>query len=144
MVALVLLTGLALIAAVLIGSAIRQEAEQALQHKLGGCYNLLAQQPDFTRMQPAAGGVLLTLTDGTELHVPMPEEFAALFGRGWLHPGGVIGGWKAGDDVYFITAGAVDDIWGYVFSGDDAVGLVGLNVLRRVGGNVWYFSSKAE
>ena len=135
---------MALIAAVLIGTSLKAKAERALLHTLGGSYSLLAQQPDFTRMQPAEGGVLLTLTDGTELHVPMPAEFEALLRRGWLHPVGLIGGWKAGDDVYFITGGAVDDVWGYVFSGDDAVGLEGLHVLRRVGGNAWYFSSKAE
>lgn len=141
---LILLTGLALLAAVLIGSAMKPGGERALLHTLGGSYSLLAQQPDFTRMQMAEGGVLLTLTDGTERFVPMPVEFTALFGRGWLNPFRLVYGWKVGDDVYFVTAGAVDDRWGYVFSGDSSVGTEGLNVLKRVGGNAWYFSTRAE
>ena len=141
---LILLTGVVLIAAVLIGTALKPKAERALLHTLGGSYSLLAQQPDFTRMQPAEGGVLLTLTDGTEQHVSLSAEFTALFGRMWLHPFRLVGGWKAGDDVYFITGGAVDDCRGYVFSRDAAVGTEGLNVLKRVGGHAWYFSTMAE
>ena len=129
---------------VLAGSTVCREAEQELLQVLSRAYPQLAACPDFTHMQPAEGGVLLTLTDGTEQYVPMPAEFTALFSRGRLHPVGLIYGWKTGDDVYFVTAGAVDDRWGYVFSGDSAVGMEGLHVLRRVGGHAWRFSTMEE
>ena len=135
---------LLVLAVMLAGSAMHREGGQDLLQVLSGAYPRLAACPDFTRMSPADGGVCLTLTDGTEQYVPMPAEFTALFGRRWPHPFRLIYGWKAGDDVYFVTGGAVDDNWGYVVSGDAAVGTEGLHVLKRVGGNAWYFSTVAE
>ena len=49
---------------------------------------------------------------------------------------------KAGDDVFFVTGGAVDDEWGYVITGDSAVGMNGLWQLERVDGHVYRFSTR--
>ena len=125
-------------------NALRREGEQELLQTLGEAYPQLAACPDFTRMRPEEGGLRLYLTDGTEQVVPLPAEVMAHFERPWWRRFRLLGGWKAGDDVYFITGGAVDDCWGYVVSGDASVGTEGLNVLRRAGGHVCYFSTMAE
>ena len=59
-----------------------------------------------------------------------------LQGRDWL------GLRKTGDDVFFITGGAVDDETGYVITGDSEVCMEGLHHIERVGGNIFRFSTR--
>ena len=66
----------------------------------------------------------------------LPEPIADM-----LHDRDLLGLRKAGDDVFFITSGAVDDEWGYVISGDSAVCMDGLWCLNRVAGHVYSFST---
>ena len=124
----------------------RESAEEALVRDLNAAYDALAAQPDFIRMRAEEGLLSLTLADGTVLQIPADAALLGRFSRPWPDAFRLIGGWKSGDDVYFITGGAVDDRWGYVLSGDDAIGTQGLMHLRRVlsGGGAWYFSTMAE
>lgn len=122
----------------------RESGEAALLQELNAAYATLSAQPDFTRMKAEGEWVRLYLTDGTEQAVSLPVDILPRFGLPWGHPFRLSGGWKTGDDVFFITGGAVDDCWGYVISEDEEVSLEGLNVLRRIGGNAWYFSTIAE
>ena len=139
---------LVLLAIVLIGGlAVREWRERekmAFLRDLYAAHEVLAAQPDFVRMKAEGEWVRLYLADGTEQAVGLPSESLARSLLPWWHPFRLLGGWKSGDDVFFITGGAADDCWGYVVSADDAVCMEGLHVLRREGGRVWYFSTMAE
>ena len=143
MIALALLLALALIAGGLERKWHKSE-EMALLQDLRAAHKMLSAQPDYTRMKAEGEWVRLYLTDGTEQVIGLPVDLLARSVLPWWHPFRLSGGWKCGDDVFFITGGAVDDCWGYVLSADAEVSLEGLNVLRRVGGNVWYFSTMME
>lgn len=122
----------------------RKSEEMALIQELYTAHEVLSAQPDFTRMKAEGEWVRLYLTDGTERAIGLPVDLLARSMLAWWHPFRLAGGWKCGDDVFFITGGAADDCWGYVISADSEVSLEGLNVLRRVGARAWYFSTMAE
>lgn len=143
MVILALLLALVLMAGLIVQEW-RESEEMALLQELHTAHEELFAQPDFTRMKAEGEWVRLYLADGTEKVISLPVDLLARSILPWWHPFRLSGGWKCGDDVFFITGGAVDDCWGYVLSADAEVSLEGLNVLRRVGGNAWYFSTMAE
>ena len=142
-VAFVLLLALVIVAG-LIEREWREREEMALLQELDAAHEVLVAQPDFIRMKAEGEWVRLYMTDGTEQAIGLPVDLIARSMLPWGHPFRLVGGWKCGDDVFFITGGAVDDCWGYVLSADAEVSLDGLNTLRRVGWNAWYFSTMAE
>lgn len=138
---------LLLVVALFAGVLIRQwraDAEAELLQELYAAHQVLVQQPDFIRMKAEGEWLRLLLADGTERVIGSPTDMLSRFMRPWPHPYRLVGGWKNGDDVFFMTGGAVDDCWGYVVSESAEVPMDGLHVLRRVGGNVYYFSTMAE
>lgn len=142
-VAAVLLLGIAWVA----GQIIREEKERGreiLLQELMRMQDALADEPDFIRMKTDVDGLRLYMTDGTERLTDVPPEMLARFDRPWWDEYRLAGGWKRGDDVFFITGGAVDDCWGYVISDDDGVCVDGLMQLQRAGGSAWYFSTMAK
>lgn len=144
----------ALICIVLLASAwavaalvIRDQHERGeldLLQELWAAYGILAERPDFIRMRPEGEWLRLYMQDGTELCVSVPKDFASRFDLPWHDAFRLSGGWKQGDDVFFITGGAVDDCWGYVLTADDAVSMEGLHQLDRVGGGAFRFSTMKE
>lgn len=49
---------------------------------------------------------------------------------------------KDGDRIFFVTGGAVDDDWGYVFINNDADSVMnGIRRLEWVGGNLYHYST---
>lgn len=140
---LILLLALAAVA-VWIERDWREDQEMAFLRELRTAHEAFAAQPDFVRMKVEGEWVRLYLADGTEQVVSLPVDLLTRSMLPWWHPFRLAGGWKCGDDVFFITGGAVDDCWGYVLSADAEISLEGLNVLRRVGGYAWYFSTMAE
>ena len=100
-------------------------------------YPALAELPDFdcVSAQPD-GGFLLHKYGAADQAAVLPEDIAEM-----LRERDLLGLRKSGDDVFFITASAVDDEWGYVITGDDAVCMEGLWHLDRVGGSVYKFST---
>lgn len=122
----------------------RTGAEAELLQELYAAHQVLVQQPDFIRMKAEGEWLRLILTDGTERMIGSPTDMLSRFMLPWPHPYRLVGGWKSGDDVFFMTGGAVDDCWGYVVSEDMEIPMDGLHILRRVGGDVYYFSTMAE
>lgn len=101
-------------------------------------YPALCELPDFdwVSAQPD-GSFLLHQYGATDQPAVLSEDIA-----GMLQKRDLLGLRKSGDDVFFITGGAVDDEWGYVISGDDSVCVEGLWHLDRIGGNVYAFSTR--
>lgn len=100
-------------------------------------YSPLAELPDFDWVSAQADGSFLLHKHGEpDLSAMLPEDVADM-----LRQRDLLGLRKSGDDVFFITGGAVDDEWGYVITGDDAVCMEGLWHLDRVGGSVYRFST---
>ena len=100
-------------------------------------YNELAALPDFAYVSPRDdGSFFLSSPDMPDQSAVLPETIADM-----LHDRDLLGLRKAGDDVFFVTGGAVDDEWGYVITGDSAVGMNGLWQLERVDGHVYSFST---
>lgn len=140
LICIVLLTTAATLAALVIREQHERDALSFLQD-LQTVYGVLAEQPDFRRMRAEGEWLRLYLADGTELCVGVPAELSERFAMPWPNAFHLCGGWKVGDDVFFITGGAVDDCWGYVLTADDAVSMEGLHQLKRVGGGTFRFST---
>lgn len=101
-------------------------------------YPALAELPDFDRLSAQPDGSFLLHKYGEpDRSAVLPEAIAEM-----LRERDVLHMRKSGDDVFFTTGGAVDDEWGYVITGDEAVSLDGLWHLERVGGNVYAFSTR--
>lgn len=101
-------------------------------------YPALAELPDFDRLSAQPDGSFLLHKYGEpDQSAMLPEDMAEM-----LRERDVLHLRKSGDDVFFTTGGAVDDEWGYVITGDDAVFMEGLWHLDRVGGNVYAFSTR--
>lgn len=100
-------------------------------------YPALAELPDFdwVSAQPD-GSFLLHKYGAADQAAVLPEDIAEM-----LRQRDLLGLRKSGDDVFFTTGGAVDDEWGYVITGDEAVCMAGLWQLDRVGGSVYRFST---
>lgn len=100
-------------------------------------YDDLAALPDFAYVSARDDGNFLLHSPGMpDQSAVLPEAIADM-----LHDRDLLGLRKSGDDVFFITSGAVDDAWGYVISGDSAVCMDGLWHLDRVAGTVYRFST---
>lgn len=100
-------------------------------------YDDLAALPDFAYVSAQDDGSFLLHNDGEpDQSATLPQAIADM-----LHDRDLLGLRKSGDDVFFITSGAVDDAWGYVISGDSAVCMDGLWHLDRVAGTVYRFST---
>jgi hypothetical protein len=100
-------------------------------------YDGLAALPDFAYVSARDDGSFLLHNVGeADQSAVLPEAIADM-----LHDRDLLGLRKAGDDVFFVTGGAVDDEWGYVITGDSAVGMDGLWQLERVDGHVYRFST---
>lgn len=100
-------------------------------------YPALAALPDFDWLsEQADGSFLLHRAGGADQSAVLPEEIADM-----LHGRDLLGLRKSGDDVFFITSGAVDDEGGYVITGDSQVNMDGLHHIERVGGNIFRFST---
>lgn len=100
-------------------------------------YDDLAALPDFEYVSAQDdGSYLLHSPDMPEQSAQLPQAIADM-----LHDRDLLGLRKSGDDVFFITSGAVDDEWGYVITGDSAVCMDGLWHLERVDGHVYRFST---
>ena len=101
-------------------------------------YPALAALPDFDWVSDQPDGSWLLHRYGEpDQAAALPEEIADM-----LHGRDLLGLRKTGDDVFFITAGAVDDEWGYVLTGDGSVCMDGLVTLERVGNGVFRFSTR--
>lgn len=101
-------------------------------------YDNLATLPDFAYVSAQDDGSFLLHNYGEpDRSATLPEAIADM-----LHERDLLGLRKSGDDVFFITSGAVDDEWGYVISRDSAVDMDGLWHLDRVDGNVYRFYTK--
>ena len=101
-------------------------------------YPALADLPDFDWLSAQPDGSFLLHKYGEpDQSAVLPEAIAEM-----LRERDVLHLQKSGDDVFFTTGGAVDDEWGYVITGDDAVSMDGLWHLERVGGNVYAFSTR--
>jgi len=100
-------------------------------------YPALAELPDFDWLSAQPDGSFLLHKYGE------PDQSALLPGdiADMLRERDLLGLRKSGDDVFFITSGAVDDERGYVITGDEAVCMEGLWQLDRVGGSVYQFST---
>lgn len=100
-------------------------------------YDDLAALPDFAYVSARDDDHFLLHNVGEpDQSAVLPEPIADM-----LHDRDLLGLRKVGDDVFFITSGAVDDEWGYVISGDSAVCMDGLWCLNRVDGHVYSFST---
>ena len=101
-------------------------------------YSSLAELPDFdwVSAQPD-GGFLLHKYGESDQSAVLPEAIADM-----LRERDVLGMRKSGDDVFFITGGAVDDAWGYVITEDAAVCMEGLWHVDRISGSVYRFSTR--
>lgn len=100
-------------------------------------YEDLAALPDFEYVSAQDDGSFLLHNDGEPAQsAALPESIADM-----LHDRDLLGLRKCGDDVFFITGGAVDDEFGYVITGDSAVCMDGLWRLERVDGCVYKFST---
>lgn len=101
-------------------------------------YDGLAALPDFAYVSARDDGSFLLHNVGEpDQSAVLPESIADM-----LHDRDLLGLRKVGNDVFFITSGAVDDEWGYVISGDSAVCMDGLWHLDRVDGHMYRFSTK--
>ena len=100
-------------------------------------YPALAELPDFdwVSAQPDGSFLLHKYGEADQVAV-LPESIATM-----LRKRDLLGLRKFGDDVFFTTANAVDDEWGYVITGDEAVCMEGLWHLDRVGDSVYQFST---
>ena len=100
-------------------------------------YDELAALPDFEYVSDQDdGGFLLHSYGEPDQAAVLPAAIADM-----LHERDLLGLRKSGDDVFFITSGAVDDEFGYVISGDSCVDMDGLWHLDRVDGCVYEFST---
>lgn len=101
-------------------------------------YSSLAELPDFdwVSAQPDGGFLLHKYGEADQVAI-LPEAIAAM-----LRERDVLGMRKSGDDVFFITGGAVDDAWGYVITEDAAVCMEGLWHVDRISGSVYRFSTR--
>lgn len=100
-------------------------------------YSSLAELPDFDWLSAQPDGSFLLHKYGEADQVAiLPESIATM-----LRERDLLGLRKSGDDVFFTTGGAVDDEWGYVITGDEAVCMEGLWHLDRVGDSVYRFST---
>ena len=101
-------------------------------------YPALAALPDFIWVSDQPDGSFLLHKYGEpDQAAALPQEIA-----GMLQDRDLLGLRKIGDDVFFLTAGAVDDEWGYVITGDTDVCMEGLATLERVGNGVFRFSTR--
>lgn len=101
-------------------------------------YDDLISLPDFEYVSDQGdGSFLLCSYDEPAQSATLPEAIADM-----LQDRDLLNLRKQGDDVFFITGGAVDDEWGYVISGDSAVCMDGLWHLDRVDGHMYRFSTK--
>ncbi len=100
-------------------------------------YDDLAALPDFEYVSAQEdGSFLLHDDDKPAQSATLPEAIADM-----LHDRDLLGLRKRGDDVFFITGGAVDDEFGYVITDDACVSMNGLWHLDRVDGSVFRFST---
>lgn len=101
-------------------------------------YPVLAELPDFDWLSIQPDSTFLLHKYGeTDQSAVLPEAIAAM-----LLERDALGMRKSGDDVFFITGGAVDDAWGYVITGDAAVCMEGLWHVDRISGSVYRFSTR--
>ena len=91
---------------------------------------------DWLSIQPDSTFLLHKYGEADQSAV-LPEAIAAM-----LLERDALGMRKSGDDVFFITGGAVDDAWGYVITGDAAVCMEGLWHVDRISGSVYRFSTR--
>ena len=95
-------------------------------------YPVLAELPDFDWLSIQPDSTFLLHKYGeADQSAALPEAIATK-----LRERDVLGMRKSGDDVFFITGGAVDDAWGYVITGDAAVCMEGLWHVDRISGSV--------
>lgn len=101
-------------------------------------YPFLAELPDFDWLSIQPDSTFLLHKYGeVDQSAVLPEAIADM-----LRERDVLGMRKSGDDVFFITGGAVDDAWGYVITEDAAVCMEGLWHVDRISGSVYRFSTR--
>ena len=101
-------------------------------------YPFLAELPDFDWLSIQPDSTFLLHKYGeADQSAALPEAIADM-----LRERDVLGMRKSGDDVFFITGGAVDDAWGYVITEDAAVCMEELWHVDRISGSVFRFSTK--
>ena len=101
-------------------------------------YPVLAELPDFDWLSIQPDSTFLLHKYGeVDQSAVLPEAIADM-----LRERDVLGMRKSGDDVFFITGGAVDDAWGYVITEDAAVCMEGLWHVDRISGSVYRFSTR--
>ena len=124
---------------VLAGIALRNDPRLEADIRIWqAAYDDLAALPDFAYVSARDdGSFLLCSYDEPAQSATLPESIADM-----LQDRDLLNLRKQGDDVFFITGGAVDDEWGYVISGDSAVCMNGLWHLDRVDGHMYRFSTK--
>ena len=101
-------------------------------------YPFLAELPDFDWLSIQPDSTFLLHKYGeADQSAALPEAIADM-----LRERDVLGMRKSGDDVFFITGGAVDDAWGYVITEDAAVCMEELWHVDRISGSVYRFSTR--
>lgn len=132
---LLLLTAVAVLLAGLCLREQQKRSGEALILQLTDLSRLLREEADFARAAQDEGLLTLYSPDGAAVGViPLTEEEQRLFtGRR------VLGVHKTGDDVFFITGGAVDDETGYAVSADGELCMDGIWHAERVAGGVFRY-----
>ena len=97
--------------------------EDALLSRLSAASAELESHPDFSHAHAENGSLVLTYADAS-------VELLSLSGSLDVFRSDVHYAWKSGGDVYFITGGAVDDVWGYVLTRDRTLSLGEIKTLE--------------
>lgn len=126
------------VAVLLAGLCLREQQKrsgEALILQLTDLSRLLREEADFTRAAQDAGLLMLYSPDGAAVgEIPLTDAQQRLFdGRR------ILGVHKLGDDVFFITGGAVDDETGYAVSADGELCMDGIWHAERVAGGVFRY-----
>ena len=97
--------------------------EEALLSRLSAASAELDAHPDFVHAHAENNSLVLTYADAS-------VELLTLSGSLDVFRSDVIWAWKSGGDLYFITGGAVDDVWGYVLTRDRTLSLGDVKTLE--------------
>ena len=115
---------------------LRQQAESAHIQVFRSAYPALVLLPDFEYVAETGQGFRLCSPGKPDQVTHLPADIAAL-----LRARQLLNLRKRGDDVYFITCGAVDDESGYVITADTSINMDGLWHLDRIDGSIYRFST---
>ena len=133
----VLVIALCLAFVALIFQENHQQKESIRRNTFLAAYSDLSNLPDFTYVTHQTDNIFLLQTpDAPAQSAILPQSIASMLAKRQL-----LSLRKVGDDVFFITGGAVDDEFGYVISSDDQIYIDGLWHIDRVESGLYRFST---